>query len=121
MLSIKYDTMLIVVYIWRILKSPFSVIDRKRYDPVILSCRVIHSSCISFIFHAKLTPVSYTHLDVYKRQTGLSLCRLLARTLGFIGYRLIGVLGLGSDVRGCLGDLIGGILGRVLFCTLGLG
>ena len=52
---------------------------------------------------------------------GLGLCRLLARTLGLLGCRLTGVLGIGSDVRGCLGNLIGGILGRVPFCALGLG
>ena len=66
MLSIKYDTMLVIVYIWRILESPFAIIDRKRYDPVILSCRVIHSSCISFIFHTKLTLWIRTLLCIFR-------------------------------------------------------
>ena len=51
----------------------------------------------------------------------LGLCGLFARALGFLGCWLIGALDLGNDVRGCLGDLIGGILGHVLFRTLGLG
>ena len=52
---------------------------------------------------------------------GLSLCRLLARTLGLLGCRLTGVLGIGSGVDGRPGDLVARILGRVLFRTLGLG
>ena len=52
---------------------------------------------------------------------GLSLCRLLERTLGLLGCRLTGVLGIGSGADGCLGDLVARILKRVLFRTLGLG
>ena len=53
-LSVEYDTMLVIIYIWRILESPFSVLDRDRDDTVVFTCRVIQASCISFIFHTEL-------------------------------------------------------------------
>ena len=55
MLAIKYNTMLIVIYIRRILESPRSIIDCDRNNPVILPCRMINTSRISFIFRAKKT------------------------------------------------------------------
>ena len=49
---------------------------------------------------------------------GLGLCGLLARTLGLLASRLIGVLGLGGGVDSCLGGLVGSILGGILIRTL---
>ena len=55
MLAIKYNTMLIVIHIRRILESPRSIIDCDRNNPVILPCQMINTSRISFIFRAKKT------------------------------------------------------------------
>ena len=55
MLAVKYNTMLIVIHIRRILESPRSIIDCDRNNPVVLPCRMINTSCISFIFRAKKT------------------------------------------------------------------
>ena len=46
--------MLIIINIWRILKSPAASVNGYRDNTVILSCRMIHSSRITFIFYAKL-------------------------------------------------------------------
>ena len=51
--AVKYNTVLIVIYIWRILHSPRAVIDGERNDSVILSCRMVGASCISLILRAK--------------------------------------------------------------------
>ena len=66
MLSIKYDTVFVIVYIWRILESPFASIDLDWHDSVVLSCWMIDSSCISFIFHAKLTLWIRTLLCIFR-------------------------------------------------------
>ena len=55
MLAVKYNTMLIVIHIRRILESPRSIIDCDRNNPVVLPCRMINTSRISFIFRAKKT------------------------------------------------------------------
>ena len=55
MLTVKYDTMFIVVNIWRVLEAPWTVIDGDRNDPVVLPCRMIDSACIAFIFRTKQT------------------------------------------------------------------
>ena len=55
MLAVKHNTVFIVIYIWRILESPWCIIDRDRNDSVILSCRVVYTSCISLIFRAEQT------------------------------------------------------------------
>ena len=54
-LAIKYNTVLIIVYVWGILQSPRTVIDRNWNNPVIFSGRMICPSCISFILWAKQT------------------------------------------------------------------
>ena len=54
MLSVKYDTVLIVIYIRRVLKSPFLSLDRNRDDAVILPCGMVHASCIALVLHAEL-------------------------------------------------------------------
>ena len=51
MLTVKYDTMLIIVNIRRILESPGALIYFHRDNSMILSCRMIYPSCIAFIFH----------------------------------------------------------------------
>ena len=55
MLEVKHNTMLIVIYIRRILESPRSIIDCDRNNPVILPCRMINTSRISFIFRMYIT------------------------------------------------------------------
>ena len=55
MLTVKYDTMFIVVNIWRVLEAPFAVVDGDGDDPVVFSGRMIEPSGIAFIFHAKQT------------------------------------------------------------------
>ena len=55
MLSVKYDAVLIIIYIRRILESPFSSVDGDGDDPVVLSGRMIQTSGIAFILHTELT------------------------------------------------------------------
>ena len=55
MLAVKYDTMLVVIYIWRILESPFVTAYLDRNDSVVLSCRMIYPACIAFILDTELT------------------------------------------------------------------
>ena len=54
MLAVKYDAVLIVIYIRRILESPLHTAYFNRNDSVILSCRMIYSACIAFILDTKL-------------------------------------------------------------------
>ena len=53
MLRIKYDAMLIVIYIRRILESPLAAIDGHRNDTVVLTGRMVHTACITLIFTAQ--------------------------------------------------------------------
>ena len=55
MLAVKYDAVLIVIYIRRILESPLTSLNSDRDDPVVLSGRMVQSACIAFIFAAELT------------------------------------------------------------------
>ena len=55
MLSVKHDTVLIVIYIRRILESPLTSLNSDRDDPMVLSGRMVQSACIAFIFAAELT------------------------------------------------------------------
>ena len=55
MLTVEYDTVFIIVYVWRVLEAPFAVVDGDGDDPVVFSGRMIEPSGIAFIFHAKLT------------------------------------------------------------------
>ncbi|CDC07299.1 unknown [Lachnospiraceae bacterium CAG:364] len=54
MLSVKYDTVFIIINIRRILKSPLAFIDCNRNNSVVFSCRMVQSSGISFIFYTEL-------------------------------------------------------------------
>ena len=53
MLTVENDTVLIVIHIWRILKSPSAAVHGQRDDTVVLSGRMIGASCIPLIFYAK--------------------------------------------------------------------
>ena len=55
MLTIEYNTMLVVVNIGRVLESPIISLNGNRNDTVILAGRMIQSACIAFIFHTELT------------------------------------------------------------------
>ena len=52
-LFVENDAMLVVVDIGRILKAPVGAVDGDRNNSVVLSCWVVHSSGISFIFGAE--------------------------------------------------------------------
>ena len=52
--SVKHDAVLIVIYVRRVLKSPFLSLDRDRDDAVILPCGMVHASCIALVLHAEL-------------------------------------------------------------------
>ena len=54
-LAVKHDAVLIIIHIGRILKSPSAAVDRQRNDPVILTCRMIDTTCITLVFHTKQT------------------------------------------------------------------
>lgn len=49
MLGIEHDAVLIVIYIWRILEKPVTVVNRQWNDAVVLACRMVDTSCISLI------------------------------------------------------------------------
>ena len=53
MLAVEHDAVLIVIHIWRILESPRCIVDRDRNDPVVLSCRMVYTACISLIFRTQ--------------------------------------------------------------------
>ena len=55
MLAVKHNTVFIVIYIWRILESPWCIIDRDRNDSVVLSRRMINTACVSLVFRAEQT------------------------------------------------------------------
>ena len=54
-LAVKYYAMLVIVYIWAILESPFAIINCYRNYAVVFSCRMICPTSVTLIFHAKLT------------------------------------------------------------------
>ena len=54
MLGIEHDAVLIVIYIWRILEKPVTVVNRQWNDAVVLACRMVDTSCISLIFLTEL-------------------------------------------------------------------
>ena len=55
MLPVKDNTMLIIIYIWGILKSPAALIHRDADNTVIVSGRMIQTTCVALILHAKQT------------------------------------------------------------------
>ena len=55
MSGVENDTMLVIIYIRRILESPSASVNRYGYDSVILPCRMIDPARITFIFHAEKT------------------------------------------------------------------
>ncbi len=55
MLRVEHDTMLIIIYIRRILKSPLAAVYGHGNDPVVLSRRMIYPSRITFILPTKQT------------------------------------------------------------------
>ena len=71
MLSVKYDAVLIVIYIRRILESPFSSVDSDGDDPVVLSGRMIQTSGIAFILHTELTLGIAVVLRIFGRGNSL--------------------------------------------------
>lgn len=48
-LAVKHDAVLIIIHIGRILKSPSAAVDRQRNDPVILTRRMIDTTCITLV------------------------------------------------------------------------
>ena len=55
MFAVKYDAVFVVINVRRILESPAASLDRDRDDAVVLSCRMVGTSGIAFVFHAELT------------------------------------------------------------------
>ena len=55
MLGIEHDAVLIVIYIWRILEKPVTVVNRQWNDAVVLACRMVDTSCITFVLTAEQT------------------------------------------------------------------
>ena len=53
--GIEYDAVLIVIYIRRILEKPVTVVDRHRDNAVVLTRRMIDTSCVTLIFLAQQT------------------------------------------------------------------
>ena len=52
--AIKHDAVFIVIYIRRILEPPLAVINRNRYDPVVIPGRMIGAARIPHILHTEL-------------------------------------------------------------------
>ena len=65
MFSAKYDTMLIIVHVWRILEAPLRLIDCNRDDSVVLSCRMVNTSCIAFVLKCKADILDSRSASVY--------------------------------------------------------
>ena len=55
MLEIKHNTVFIIIYIGRILKSPWTVVDGNGDDPVVLSGRMIDAARIPFVLRTEKT------------------------------------------------------------------
>ena len=55
MLAVKYDAMLVIIDVRRILESPELTADFNRNNSVVLACREIKPSCIALAFGAKRT------------------------------------------------------------------
>ena len=53
MLRVKYDAVLIIIYIRRILESPLAAVNGHRNDTVVLTGRMVHTTCITLIFTAQ--------------------------------------------------------------------
>ena len=55
MLTVKYDTMFVIVYIGRILHIPVAVLNRHRHNPVVLPRRMIQPTSVAFVLFAEQT------------------------------------------------------------------
>ena len=53
MLPVKYDAMLVVIYIRRILEPPLAVVDGNPDHPVVVSRRMVQAPRIAFVFHTQ--------------------------------------------------------------------
>ncbi len=53
MFGVKHNTVFIIIYIRRILESPSAAIDRHRYYSMILPCRMVNTTRISFILNTE--------------------------------------------------------------------
>ena len=53
MLRVKYDAVLIIIYIRRILEAPATLIHRNADNAVVVSCRMVQAACIAFILHTE--------------------------------------------------------------------
>ena len=53
MVRVEYDAVLVVVNIRRILEKPVALVDGHRNDAVVLSRRMVDTSCISFVLLAQ--------------------------------------------------------------------
>ena len=95
MLCIEHDTVLVVVYIWRILEEPVTLVDGHRNNTVILSCRMIHTACISLIGIAELALRICTLLCIFRCGDCL---RILLRLGQIDGHIQSSILGLGSPL-----------------------
>ena len=73
MLSVKYDTVLIVVHIGRILEAPSAVIDRNRNNPVVLSGRMVQASRIPLVLHTEQALRVAARLRILCRRNGLGI------------------------------------------------
>ena len=91
MLPVEYDTVLIVIYIRRILESPLAVVDRNRNDPVILPCRMVQAARISFILHAQQALGITAGLGVLCRGNGLGILLRLGQVDGDVDLSIGGI------------------------------
>ena len=125
MLTIKYDAMLIEIYIWRILESPLAAIDSQRNNSVILSCRMIDTTCIAFILYAKLALWISRILSLQCCCNCLWILLWLRQINGDIQSTVVRICGpakislhtCSTDIVGCTGQMIevvGSILRRLL-------
>ena len=91
MLAIKYNTMLIVIYIRRVLEKPVTVVNRQWNDAVVLACRMVDTSCISLIFLTELALRIRALLCIFCYRNGLWIFLRFGQIVGDIQCSKLGV------------------------------
>ena len=91
MLRIKHNTVLIIVYIGRILEAPAAVLNRHRNYTVILSCRMVDTSGISFILHTQQAFGISALLCIFSRRNGFRIFLRFGKVYGNIHFSVRGL------------------------------
>ncbi len=91
MLSVKHDTMLVIIYIRGILESPSAVIDRNRNNSVILPCRMVQASRIPLVLHTEQTLGITDRFCILRRRNRLGILFRLGKVDGNVNLSIRGI------------------------------